>query len=466
MASFTIDEICRAAKGTVVHAGTAKRCTGVSTDTRHIEKGALFIALKGERFDGHAFLEKAAAGGASAVLVSSLEETGALPPDVSVIQTADTLTAMEDLAHFHRCRFSIPVVAVTGSNGKTTTKNMIAALLETRYQVRKTEKNHNNEIGLSQTLLALTPSDQVCVVEMGMRGLGQIARLAEIAAPTVGVVTNVSATHIGILGSMENIARAKSELISALGPEGTAVLNEDDPYVKAMVSCTPGRVIGYGIGGNHTVQAVKIHYDPDRTQFVCSCFDEVFHVSLPLLGVHNVYNALAAAGAARVLGVQVSGIQKALAEFKPEEQRQQVIHMDGISILDDSYNANPLSMDMAFRAMKQMKAVRRILVLGDMMELGKYEKELHYETGEKAASYGFDGLIAVGKASRNTAQGAREKGMKNVWECMSCEEAALLLEEKTRPGDLILIKGSHSMQMETIPDIWRRNREDHGHQLA
>ena len=462
MASFTLTEICRATGGRLVQRGTYDHCRGVTSDTRTAGPGQLFIPLRGETYDGHQFLNAAVKKGVAAV-VSEPGKYGHVSAAVSVIEVNDTLKALQDLAHFHRMRFSIPVIAVTGSNGKTTTKDMTAAVLSTKFKVRKTEKNHNNEIGLSQTLLALDGTDEACVVEMGMRGFGQIAQLAAVAAPTIGIVTNVSATHIGLLGSLENIAKAKSELISSLSPEDVAILNEDDPYVRKMVSCTGGRVIGYGIEGSHTVQAAQIQYEPDRTRFVCCCFDEIFHVTLHTLGVHNVYNALAAIAAARIAGVPENRMQKGLAEFVPADQRQKITEFKGAHILDDSYNANPLSMEMAFRSLKQMEGKKRIAVLGDMLELGSHENELHYATGKKAAECGMDELVTLGPLSACTARGGRDGGIKKVTECKSCEEIVQYLDTHAQPGDLILIKGSHGMKMENIMEMWERKSEKDGH---
>ena len=225
MASFTLGEILKAVSGVLLQQGSHEYCTGVNTDTRTISPGELFIALQGNTFDGHHFLNDACINGASMVIISERSSFKAVPRTVSVILVKNTQTALEALAHFYRMKFDIPVVAVTGSNGKTTTKDMIAALVASKLNVCATQKNFNNEIGLSLTLLSMTPETEACVVEMGMRGLGQIAELCRIAAPTIGVVTNVGTSHIGILGSQENIAKAKGELIESLPDKGIAILN-------------------------------------------------------------------------------------------------------------------------------------------------------------------------------------------------------------------------------------------------
>lgn len=455
MASFTIEEIERACDAKLLQRGREPSMDGVSTDTRTIETGNLFLALKGENFDGHAFLKKACEEGASGVILSDASFAAEVPSDVSAFLVKDTKKALEDLAHFHRMRFHVPVIGITGSNGKTTTKDMTTALLSSRFHVCATQKNFNNEIGLSMTLLSMTKETEVCVVEMGMRGFGQIAELCAIASPTIGIVTNVGTSHIGILGSQENIAKAKAELIEALPKDGTAILNGDDPFVKAMGDSFAGRVISYGLAGRYTVRGTDARYEASQTQFICTSFDEAFRVKLHLLGVHNVYDALAAIAAARVLGVDSRKIQRAFADFHPIGQRQALLTIAGISVMDDSYNANPLSMEMAFGSLMQIPASHHYLVLGDMGELGEMEEALHHETGKKAAAMGFDGLITVGPLSRHLASAAKEGGMTSVFSYDTCEEAAEKLAALAKAGDAVLVKGSHYMHMEKVPMLLR-----------
>lgn len=459
MASFTIGEVLKAVGGVLVRRGNAGLCRGVSTDTRTLEEGNLFIPLSGEHFDGHRFLSSAAEKGAAAVVVSNREAADNLPPAVTVIAAGDTLRALEDLARFHRQRFSVPVVAVTGSNGKTTTKDMISAVLKTTYRVCHTKKNFNNEIGLSQTLLSLTEDDEVCVVEMGMRGLGQIAELCRIACPTLGVVTNVGTSHIGILGSRENIARAKGELIDALPVGGTAILNEDDDFVRAMGDRYAGRVVSYGVAHGKDARAEHVEQLPEAMDFQCSLFGETFPVHLPMIGIHNVYDALAAAAAGRVLGVSAERIRQALECFRPQGDSQKIETVGGVRVLNDSYNANPLSMEMAFRAFAQMEGRRHILVLGDMLELGRYEEEFHRDMGRRAAEMGFDAMITVGPLAKLMADAARQAGMADTVSFSDCRSAAAYIRTYAEAGDAVLIKGSHAMHLETIPGLWRGEAE-------
>lgn len=450
MASFTIDEILQAVSGKLIHGGNQDFVKGISTDTRSISVGDAFIALRGDNFDGHDFLQKACEAGASAVIVSDERKASAVPSSAAVILVSDTKEALKGLAHFHRMRFSIPVIGITGSNGKTTTKDMLAAILGMKYKVCATQKNFNNEIGLSFTLLSLEPDTDVCVVEMGMRGLGQITELTDIAAPTMGIVTNVGTSHIGILGSRENIAKAKKELIDALPADGIAVLNGDDPFVSKMGCGFSGKVLKYGLHPESDVRGQDISYQDGTTGFSCLCGKGSFSVKLKLLGIHNVYDALAAITAAKALNVEADKIRSALDTFSSSEQRQALVDIGGVGVLDDSYNANPLSMKMAFQSLKQLKGNHYYLVLGDMGELGKFENELHFQVGKDAADIGADGLITVGPLSRSIAEGAREHGLSVLAECDTCEEAAAVLKKVLRPGDLVLLKGSHYMHMETV----------------
>lgn len=454
MAGFTLAEILEATGGHLLQRGMSEYCSSISTDTRSLEKDALFIPLTGENFNGHRFINKAVEKGAAAVLISEPADVSAFAA-VSVIAVENTLHALEALARFHRLRFSIPVIAVTGSNGKTTTKDMISSVLKRKYRVCHTKKNFNNEIGLSQTLLSLTSEDEVCVTEMGMRGLGQIEELCHVACPTIGVVTNVGTSHIGILGSRENIARAKGELIEALPETGTAILNGDDDFVCRMADHFGGKSLFYGIHRERDVWADAIEAQPDAMNFHMQALGECASIHLPMLGIHNVYDALAAAAAGRLLDISADEISKALAEFVPQGDSQKLEKLDGVLVLNDAYNANPLSVDMAFRALRQLPGKRHIVVLGDMLELGAYAEQLHREIGKKAAENQFDLMITVGPLARIMAESARQNGLSDVKSFDDCQAAEVYLKQKVVSGDTVLIKGSHAMHMEKILDLWK-----------
>ena len=450
MASFTLGEILKAVSGVLLQQGSHEYCTGVNTDTRTISPGELFIALQGNTFDGHHFLNDACINGASMVIISERSSFKAVPRTVSVILVKNTQTALEALAHFYRMKFDIPVVAVTGSNGKTTTKNMIAALVASKLNVCATQKNFNNEIGLSLTLLSMTPETEACVVEMGMRGLGQIAELCRIAAPTIGVVTNVGTSHIGILGSQENIAKAKGELIESLPDKGIAILNEDDPYVIKMGDTFSGNIIGYGVNGNYTVHGSRIQYENNCTKYVCTCFDEAFKVKLNMLGIHNVYNALAAFAVGITLGIDSQKSADALSNYVPAGMRQKSVTVGGITSIEDCYNASPDSMNAAIKTLANTKANKKIAVLGDMLELGDYSKKAHYEVGQAVADNKIDFLLAFGNDAKYIVDGAKENGMKNAFYFNNKEELSNKLFELANKGDAVIFKASRGMKLEDV----------------
>ena len=428
----------------------------VTTDTRTVGEDDLFAALKGEKFDGHDFIEQAVSDGAAGVIV---EDAARLYPDgdYTIFVVKNTRKAYQDLALFHRRRFSIPVVAVTGSAGKTSTRALIATVLEQKYNVLQTEKNFNNEIGLPRTLLQLTKEHGVCVVELGMRGLGQIKELADIAEPTVGVVTNVGKSHIELLGSQVQIARAKGELVEALGSDGTAVLNQDDKRVAAMAGKCKGKVVGFGIINDAPVMAGTIKNSEKGLSFTCRCFDQVIDVHMAVIGTHNVYNALAAVAVGRLLGLSEHQMQKGLAEYKGVPMRQELVNIDNVVFVNDAYNANPASMKEAVDTLVTLTGGRKIAVLGGMLELGDWAEKEHEKIGTYLADKKVDVLIALGDEARFMAKAAKAAGMNEVYTVTTHAEAAAVLRRIMRQGDTVLLKGSRDFAMEKIlPYIERK----------
>ena len=428
----------------------------VTTDTRTVGEDDLFAALKGEKFDGHDFIEQAVSDGAAGVIV---EDAARLYPDgdYTIFVVKNTRKAYQDLALFHRRRFSIPVVAVTGSAGKTSTRALIATVLEQKYNVLQTEKNFNNEIGLPRTLLQLTKEHGACVVELGMRGLGQIKELADIAEPTVGVVTNVGKSHIELLGSQAQIARAKGELVEALGSDGTAVLNQDDKRVAAMAGKCKGKVVGFGIINDAPVMAGTIKNSEKGLSFTCRCFDQVIDVHMAVIGTHNVYNALAAVAVGRLLGLSEHQMQKGLAEYKGVPMRQELVNIDNVVFVNDAYNANPASMKEAVDTLVTLTGGRKIAVLGGMLELGDWAEKEHEKIGTYLADKKVDVLIALGDEARFMAKAAKAAGMNEVYTVTTHAEAAAVLRRIMRQGDTVLLKGSRGFAMEKIlPYIERK----------
>lgn len=455
MADFSLKEILKATGGRLVNAKDNKMFKGVSTDTRNIQPGNLFVALVGERFDGNEFVGQAAEKGATGVIVS---KSVTVPDDVTVIEVENTLIALQQLARFHRERFTIPVIAVTGSNGKTTTKDMIAAVLSGRFNVLKTEANFNNEIGLPLTLLKLEQSHEAAVVEMGMRARGEIQELAEIALPTVGVVTNVGETHMEILGSLDNIAAAKAELVEAIGHDNLVVLNADNPYVSAMQNKTQGKVVLYGLNPGASVRAENMVSGENGqlvTRFDCLSARGSIPIVLHAVGMHNIYNALAAIAVGWELGLKLSEIQAGIANFVPGAMRLEIKKYGEYTVVNDVYNASPLSMTAALDTLDRISQGRKIAVFGDMLELGEAAIEAHRKIGRQAAEKGIEVLLTVGELAKYIADAAREHGIKEVQDFDGHREAIEALRNIMKPGDYILFKGSRGMKMETMLETFK-----------
>lgn len=442
-----ISDVIAAAGGELVSGDKEGQATGVSTDTRTIRAGDLFFALIGENADGHDYVGAAMEKGAAAAVVSRPVEA-----EGTVISVPDTLAALGDLAAWYRRQFNVRAVAVTGSVGKTTTKEMIAAVLARRFRVLKNEGNYNNEIGVPLTVLQLGPEHQILVQELAMRLPGEIAELAEIVRPDIGVITNVGLSHIERLGTQDRIAAAKAELLEALQPEGLAVLNADDPYFGYLAGKSRGDVIAFAAtAGDIRGEDVKVDGD-GRPSFTVAVGQTRFAVKLPLVGEHNVPNALAAVAVGLSFGVPTGEIVRALEEFSPPEKRANVLNsLGGWRIFDDTYNASPASMMSALRTLAAMSGRRRIAVLGDMRELGDVADRAHLEVGRVAAESGLSVLVTVGELGRRIADGAREAGFaRSIEEYRTSEEAAVALKEEVRPGDVVLVKGSRAMKMENV----------------
>lgn len=453
MSNFTVFEVCSATGGTTTTEKSLVVFNGICTDTRKIQPGNLFVALIGEQFDGHEFIPEAIARGATGILASRQEVKG-ISDKIVIINVHDTLVALQQLAAFHRSRFCMPIIAVTGSNGKTTTKEMIAAVLSSCWHVHKTQGNFNNEIGLPLTLLGLTAEHQAAVVEMGMRGAGQIRALCSIARPTVAVLTNVGETHIELLGSIENIACAKQELVEAIGNQGAVVLNADDSYVIAMRNKALGKIITYGIDTQADVQAKNIRMESDGIWFECWYCNTMFPIFLPVVGRHNIYNALAAISIGLYFAFDFAAITKGLSTFSPGAMRWEVLRIAEYIIVNDAYNASPLSMKAAIESLQQMSPGRRIAVLGDMLELGDTAIAAHRRIAQQLEQTEVTAVITVGEFARYIAEEAQQRGIIAI-ACNTHLEAQRALETVLRSGDTILLKGSRGMKMETILEMFR-----------
>ncbi len=455
---FTVADIARATGGTVIGDGAAG-VTGVSTDSRSVAAGELFVPLRGERFDGHDFIAAVVAKGVR-VFIAGREWAGRndIPAASSCIVVTDTLRAIGDLAAYHRGRFTLPVAAVTGSNGKTTTKEMIAAILATTGPGLKTGGNLNNLIGLPLTLFRLSEKDRWGVLEMGMSEPGEIDRLAEIARPDVGVITNAFPAHLESMGSVEAVARAKGELFMRLSAGGWAVYNADDSLIAASPSPHGVLRLGFGL---HTgdVRATDIRPEGRRGQcFTLRLPGGDVPVRMKAFGLHNVANAAAAAAAATALGLGPDAIREGLEVFTPYDKRFNLEEVNGIVLVDDSYKANPASMEAALRTVAGMKEeCRAVAVLGDMLELGEGAEAAHRGVGRLAASC-VERLYLLGGMAEVVAAGAVEAGLPPVAVVVAGrhEEIVADLEENLIEGDYVLVKGSRGMRMEVVAE-WLRH---------
>jgi len=437
-------EAARVLSGTLK--GTNARFSGVSTDSRAVGAGDLFVALKGERFDGHAYVGEAARLGAVGALTSRhVTERGVALPQVVV---ADTRLGLGALAGDWRRRFAIPLVALTGSNGKTTVKEMLAAILAqhagSRDAVLATAGNLNNDIGMPLTLLALRPGHRYAVIEMGMNHEGEIDYLARIARPAVALVNNAQRAHVGILGSLEAIARAKGEIYAGLDDTGIAIVNEDDPFAPYWKGLNAGReVLTFGFASDADVTAVNA---AGEWRFRTPAGS--FAVALRAPGEHNARNALAACAAAHAVGIPPAAMRSALAAFEGVPGRLQRRRAPGgARVIDDSYNANPESMKAAIRVLAAEPG-RRILVMGDMGELGIQSAAMHAEVGDFAKRSGVEVLLALGEQSRNAAHAFGE-GARHFGEARELLAAA---RKEARDGATLLVKGSRFMHMERVAD--------------
>ena len=422
----------------------------VDTDSRDIHPGSLFIPLAGERFDGHAYINAALESGAAGCLTQRERES--YQPGKFYVKVASTQRALRDLAAWYKNQFQIPFVAVTGSVGKTTAKDMLAAVLGVKYKVLKTEGNFNNNIGLPLTLLRLDSSHQVGVVEMGMDRFGEIDYLGGIVKPEVGVITNIGDAHIERLGSRENIFKAKCELLPHIKPDGLLVLNGDDPMLSTLRGHAPVQAVlcGQGEGMEYRAQITggdgvsHIHCrltTPSMDREVC----------IPALGEHMVYPTLIAAAVAERFGLTPDEIEQGIRQFVPTRMRMNILRRgNGIIILDDTYNANPQSMRAAISVLSDSQSSYKIAVLGDMLELGPFSPALHAEVGEYLGQAGIQCLVAVGEQSAAMAQGARDAGVPQVLYCQDKGEAMERLPMLLRRDCTILVKASRGMKMEDI----------------
>jgi len=428
-----------------------------SIDSRTIQPGDLFFAVKGERLDGHDFVEQAFSKGAVAAVVRK-DQLGKYLVNTPLLQVDDTLVALQTLAAAVRRLWGKPLIGVTGSTGKTTTKEAIAHVLSSRFRVLKSEGNFNNHFGLPLTLLRLEPEHDAAVIEMGMSHLGEIAALAKIAQPEIGVVTNVAPVHLEFFKSIGEIARAKYELVESLPAGGIAVLNADDEYVSQFGRDFHGKVVLYGLRTQADVRAENAkHHGAEGSTFdvvVGGCREKA---SLPLVGAHNIYNALAAVAVGIERGLTLSEALGALATLAPADKRGEVVKLGNITIINDCYNSNPKALDAMVDALAAMPAKRRIVVAGEMLELGAAGEEMHRSSGRHMAERKIDVLVGVRGLAQSMVDSARESGMRAEF-LATPQEAGEWLARETREGDVVLLKASRGVKLEQALEYWKSHR--------
>ncbi|MDF9408638.1 UDP-N-acetylmuramoyl-tripeptide--D-alanyl-D-alanine ligase [Pelotomaculum isophthalicicum JI] len=450
MKSATLGEIAQAINGEIIQGDSGIVINRVSTDSRRIEPGSLFFALRGTRYDAHQFLDQAIAAGAGGLVIDRDVEVTA---GITVIKVLDTLAALQALAASNRERCGIPLIGVTGSTGKTTTKDMIASVLGTRLHTIKTMGNYNNEIGLPLTLLNMDENSEVAVVEMGMRGPGEIDALCRIAKPNGAVITNIGETHLELLGTVSNIAAAKGEILENIPTDGFAVLNAESSFIQREAKRCRGKVVFFGIEQECEITAKDIIAESGGNRFTAEIAGYEGEFFLPAPGRHNVMNALAAIAVGRELGLSIEEIAEGLKTVTLSDMRLAIIEVGDIKIINDTYNASPVSTGAALQVLKEVSCGKSMVaVLGDMLELGSRAVEGHLEVGSIAADLGVDSLVAVGDLASGIADGALRSGMPagKIYRCADNREAITVLNVILREGEVVLVKGSRGMHMEQI----------------
>ena len=458
MITGTAEDCLKVVDGKLLAGKNSNVFRGVSINSRTLQKGELFVCIQGDNFDGHDFQGEAIKKGAAGIILSRLNNlSGEMPDQHSehfVIQSKNTLQALQDLASYQRTRFPFQVIAITGTNGKSTTKEMIASIVETKFKTLKTQGNFNNHIGLPLTLLAREPEHEIGVLEMGMSATGEIKKLAEIAKPNIGLITNISAGHLNKLKTVKEVQAAKGELFESLDKEGTAIVNVDDPLVLELANSLRTKIITYGIEQPADIQAKDIqNLGSNGFAFSAKIFNQSIPIKLPQIGFCNIYNALAALATGHSLGISGLNMSKGLKNYHKIPQRNEQIYFQGITIINDSYNANPQSMREALRTLSEIKTKgKKFLIIGDMLELGPLSETAHRDLGKEISLSNIDHLVTVGPLASLAAHSAKNNISKQleIGKFSTHIEAVNYLLKKVAKGDCLLIKGSRGAKMENI----------------
>ena len=454
MTMWTVRQILEATGGRLVRGRPEAAITGLTIDSRRLVPGEAFLAIQGKRWDGHLFIEDAAHRGASCLIVSHIPTATNGSASLPMVLVGDTAEALGDLARFHRRRLRLPLVAITGSCGKTTTKELIAHLLGSPDTILKTIGTQNNHIGVPLTLLRIAPQHRMAVVELGSNHPGEIVYLASIAEPDVVVITNVGPVHLEFFGSLLGVLREKISLLDLLSPNGCAVLPGDqlDVCLEAPQHLlSTMRLVTFGTTDRCDIQALDVQRSTQG--MIMRLRDHVTQWAVPLVGYHNVENTLAALACAWAMGVPLSVAKERLASFEPVPLRSQIVQCNGLTILNDCYNANPLSFARALETLRDMAVRRKLAIVGDMLELGEYAPSAHQAIGRLAAQLGIDAVLAVGEYAEHVAQGVREGHSENVTTYRTVQELIEQLPSMLRRGDGLLVKGSRRLNLEQVTDF-------------
>ena len=467
MTTWTVRDILEATGGSLVRGHPDDSVTGLSIDSRRLAAGEAFVAIRGKRLDGHQFIEEAAHRGAACLIVSQIPHSTNGASRVPMVLVEDTTIALGDLARFHRRRLGQQVIAVTGSCGKTTTKELIAHLVGESDTILKTTGTQNNHIGVPLTLLRLTPEHRMAVVELGSNHPGEIAYLASIAEPDIAVLTNVGPVHLEFFGSLIGVLREKISLLDAVSPQGCVVLPGDQLEVclEAPQHLLPTiRAVTYGTLERCDIQALDVQRAQEGMRMRLR--DHAHQWAVPLLGYHNVENVLAALSCAWAVGVPLSVAQARLASFETMPLRSQVVRCNGLTILNDCYNANPLSFARALEALRDMQVRRKVAIVGDMLELGEYAHSAHQAIWRLATQLGIDRVMAVGEYAEHVAQGVREERGGSVTTYRTVHELIQQLPSVLQTGDGLLVKGSRRLSLEQVTDFLIRHYQGSHRDLA
>ena len=445
MKTLKVNDILKVTNGKLVYGNEETECIDFCKDTRVIKENDIYIGFKGEKVDGSTFYETAFNNGAKGCIINEIDNIKEVK-DKFVIVVEDTVKAIGQIAKLKRQMYNIPVVAITGSVGKTSTKDMIYSVVATKYKTLKTQGNMNNEIGMPLTILNLK-DEEALVLEMGMNHLGELSRLTNIAKPTIAVITNVGTAHIGNLGSRENILKAKLEILEGLNDEGVAIINNDNDLLhKWYEEQNTYKVITFGINNESNNMAKNINYTNSGSTFKYM----ENKIEVPVGGEAFVYNSLAAISVGKVLDIPIEKIKSGILNFELSKMRLDVIKKNGYTIINDCYNANFDSMKSSIEYLRNCAGKRKIAVLGDMLELGDFSKELHEKVGMEVAKNNIDILITVGKESKNIARVAKENGTKEIYEFENNADAINKIKEIMQNDDVILVKASNSMKFKEI----------------